>query len=129
MKRVESLTAWFCSTLGVTLLGVTVLIVPEQVFADANSDCSAACCTGCFGTGTCNTLASCWTNCQGTCTACEYMCGSNATCKAQCLTNARATNCPSDALGDCEFPGRSCPLGLGKGTCGASPNGSQCTCK
>ena len=109
MKRVESLTAWFCTTLGVTLLGVTFLIVPEKLFADYVSDCSAACCTGCFGTGTCNTLSTCWSDCQGVCTACELMCGGNPTCQALCLTAAETGQCPNNGSGTaCEDPGKTC---------------------
>jgi hypothetical protein len=99
MNRLESLTARFCTTLGVALLAVSVLVVPEKAFADAASDCSVACCEGCFSTDTCDTLSSCWTNCQGLCTVCESACGSDTTCQAMCLTTARDSQCPNGTGG------------------------------
>ena len=127
MKRVQSLLAWFSTTLGVTLLGVTVLIAPEQVFADTTSDCSAACCTGCFGGGTCDTLASCWTTCQGNCTVCAMMCGSDTTCQALCYTTARSGQCPDDPVSAC-VDSRSCKFGNDASICEPVKGVMSCTC-
>lgn len=130
MNRLEFLSAWFFTTLGVALLAVSVLVVPEKAFADANSDCSAACCTGCFGSGSCDTMSSCWMSCQGSCTGCEAGCGSNTACQALCLTTARAGQCPTNSCGTaCENPGGKCVINGLPDICVWSPGKSSCTCK
>lgn len=129
MNRLESLTAWFCTTLGVTLMAVSVLVAPDKLFADSSSDCGAACCQSCFGTSTCNGgLDSCWTNCTGDCMFCQSMCNGNPTCLAMCLSTARSGQCPDDPVLVCKEAGKVCYNANVAGTCKPTKAGNACTC-
>jgi hypothetical protein len=73
MARLEAVAAWFFNCLGVTLLGVSVLVVPANAFADAGGcevcipgsegydQCVADCCNG--SSGGCNGDPTCVSEC------------------------------------------------------------------
>ena len=49
MSRLEALSAWLFTCLGIVFLGVSILVVPQKAFAQGGGSCNTACCGGCFG--------------------------------------------------------------------------------
>ncbi len=92
MSRLESLASWFFTCLAITLLGGSILVVPQQAFADGYSDCAAACCTACFGGDTCDTFSSCYLDCTSPCFDCVTACKGDKSCEAACAAQKKA--CP-----------------------------------
>lgn len=85
MNRLEASTAWFFSLLGVILLGVSVLVVPERVFASYDpGSCSEACCSALYGEGECDTESAEYKECADNCENCVTACGDIPGCPETC---------------------------------------------
>jgi hypothetical protein len=121
MSRLFAFASWFFTCLGITLLGVSILVVPAEAFADAGSNCYSQCngltgsaYDGCIA-GCCQsqcggvTGSACYYNCA--CEACHLkyqgdpnglsdcykaVCGTDQNCLANCLanTNVDSPQCP-----------------------------------
>lgn len=98
MTRLETMAAWFFTCLGTALLGVSILVVPPNLFADTGSECGSTC------GGECGGDMNCYYSCVGACCAgacqgdsscqqscCEIACGGDQTCLDQC--NAAQKQC------------------------------------
>lgn len=92
MFRLEAVAAWLFTCLGITLLGISVMVVPAKAFADAGSDCQTKCgsdttCLGncCFGS--CGTDYTCTYNC------CQSACSNDSKCIEACGNQANCANC------------------------------------
>ncbi len=119
MSRFIAFNSWFFTCLGITLLGVSILVVPADAFADAGSSCYSICnqppynandaaynaCVGsmccpseCGGSGN-----SCFNSCvgeacqlkyandpNGLSTCCQTVCGSNTN---DCYNNCLVAQC------------------------------------
>lgn len=102
MARLEALAAWFFSCLGIVLLGVSILVVPANAFADAGSDCINLC------TVECGADKNCYNSCVGGCcaTACsgDPVCGEQC-CNAACMGDPTCLNaCLAAQGGICNGP-------------------------
>jgi len=106
MVRLETVASWFFTCLGVTLLGVSILVVPASAFADGgggDSSCTDACrlpypdpspeqydcfrvCCG----GECGSDSACYTSC------CQAACGNDTNCLTACANPAWTKSCPED---------------------------------
>ena len=83
MARLEAAMAWFFSSLGVVLLGCSILVVPADAFADTGSpDCATQCSTDLDPT-----------TCMNTC--CTNLCNGDQTCYSNCM--AQLGGCPGDS--------------------------------
>lgn len=132
MSRLEVVGSWFCTCLGMVLLGLSILVIPGNAFADAGGDCY----NSCLGDPGC-TAVCCATACpnQPTCHAdcCEGACGGNDTCLDMCLAagpiSCQAKVCKDKDLGTCTkvCEGKECKDGLVVGRCFSVASG-DCKC-
>lgn len=105
MRRLEALTAWFCMCLGITLLGVSILVAPAKAFAeDPYQSCGDACCSACFGSDPCDGTSSCYLSCDSTCFACVGNCNGDSGCIASCI--AGTGGCSGSPK--CDIPNNPC---------------------
>ena len=88
--KLNAVGSWFFTCLGITLLGLTILVLPADVLADAGSDCYSGC-AGFSGSD--------FTNCVNNC--CQYKCGSDTTCFNNCAAEA-CSLAPSGLAGCCQ---------------------------
>jgi hypothetical protein len=95
MKFLQAAMGWFFTWLGFGFMGLSILVVPQNAFADYMTDCSDACCTACFGTETCDPMSSCHMSCNGDCQLCAANCKDEGTCIQDCLNQTK--KCASDA--------------------------------
>lgn len=126
----QALASWFCTCLGITLIGCGVLVVPERAFADWVSDCQNGCCKACFGEETCDTLSSCYLDCTQACFACAESCNYDTTC---INNNCQVKMCPGDPcqVGETcfkDYNEDNCPK-TNAGLCDKKSNCSNCICK
>jgi hypothetical protein len=123
MARLEALAAWFFSCLGIVLLGVSILVVPANAFADAGSDCINLC------TVECGADKNCYNSCVGGCCAtacsgdpvcgeqcCNAACMGDPTCMNACLA-AQGKFCNVKPVYDCSDGGRECRYDQDVGGC------------
>jgi hypothetical protein len=128
MGRIEAAAAWFFINLGIVLLGVSILVVPPNLFADTGSSCASLC------NAQCGSDSTCFSSCTGQC--CGTTCNGDNTCMQTCCTSACGTN--STCIQNCDAAaggvvgGVDCQLGLpyckGFGTqalCEANPRDCQ----
>src|SRR5262249_9459124 len=104
MCRLNAMASWLFTCLGITLLGVSILVVPADVFADAGDNCYAGCSTM-YPSG-----GPSYNSCVASC--CGSNCGSDSTCYNNCVA------------GDCELQYGTDQNGL-SGCCTAVCNGDQ----
>jgi len=155
MNRLISSVSWFFACLGVALLMVTPLVVPDEVFADTGSCvCDGSCAVGCIQQ--CSSDPACVAECKESWSfscchekygddpdslagCCENVCGSDNDCLAACSSNAVKTFCAEcsrggDTSGCIKASPPSCPNiscdGTGCTGCSCSPsvNKKKCNC-
>jgi hypothetical protein len=107
MKRLDGLLSWFFTCLGIVLVGVSILVVPQDAFAAYNGECSGTddpqTCCAIFCAGDSNCIGIC---CGDACT------GKDPSCTADCY--AGVVKCAS----------KTCDLG--QGGCAADCKGAFC---
>ena len=138
MSRLSAVGSWFFTCLGITLLAVSILVVPADVFADAGSDCWTGCnnqtvypydtCVAKCCATRCGPDTTCYNNCvAGGCQlqystnptgwdgCCENACGSDQDCLANCadikklcITRNPKTDCSLADQIKCSGPGKYC---------------------
>jgi hypothetical protein len=141
MARLEAWAAWFFSCLGTVLLGVSVLVVPADAFADGGSCSYYDCYMKCSGNQACiDTCAvECCADfcegkgeeCWGTC--CSSACGgSGNSCYDNCVAQGKSDCTDKSKCTPCNFP---CDdVCFGSGSCGPNfcicnkASGSKCKC-
>ncbi len=104
MARLEALVAWVFVSLGIVLLGGSILVVPANAFADAGDDCATQCGDDPMCTQSC---------CDKACDfnpACSKQCFAQVTCRlgnpycvwgTQALCEGRPNDCQG-TLWDCQ---------------------------
>jgi hypothetical protein len=96
MSRFVAFLGWFFTCLGITLLGVSILVVPGEAFADPGSDCYGAC-KNASDSGAC--VAGC----------CQQLCGSNSNDRYNnCVAEANSLLCPNAGGCDNGCAGNNC---------------------
>jgi hypothetical protein len=96
MGRLEAAAAWFFTNLGILLLVASILVVPDNLFADSGSDCVTSCQSNPYYY---NCIAAC---CQSKCLPPGAEPCTNDCCKSACGTDVNCfTNCSTFAIG-CE---------------------------
>ncbi len=127
MRKVEALSAWLFFCLGLVLLGLSILAVPQNAFAQSGGDCSTVCCNSCYPSGSCNMSSACYTDCYAVCDQCVTECQGNQSCINACYATAGDdVNCMNNCMTiNCMLA--PCEVGVG---CNAERNGADCTgCK
>ena len=114
MRRVEAVTAWTFTSLGVALLGLSILVVPSRAFG-YTSECTP--CPGSIDPVGCS-IKCCQTNCGNpTCMdqCCKDACGGDTDCYQNCQAGKQVCvprsvkcepsmvrpRCVANAAGDC----------------------------
>ena len=142
MRKLEALSPWPFFCLGVVLLGVSILVVPQTAFAQGGGSCSVVCCDGCYGTGTCDYSGSCYTACYGGCNSCVTECAGNQSCIDMCYATwyNQEVNCMNDCQNllvcympepNCSGTNAGCNANVGCGNCRClqdNQNSGLCTC-
>jgi hypothetical protein len=109
-----ALASWFFTCLGMTLLGVSILVVPKEAFADSgcyiqcyeNTPACASCTTDPNSQQCMACKSTCCLTCQGgdpsaLAICCQNACGSDEACLANCATNATLAQCPANCNNTC----------------------------
>lgn len=136
IDKLQTAASWFFICFGVTMVGVSILVVPPNAFAQEPGSCGSNCCVACGGPTDCQNLNAgsdaykCWNQCKIDCENCVLNCGGDSSCQAKCKGNSLWLSgpCPNDPVTICQFPGLRCFQGTTPSTCGPSINKSQCTC-
>lgn len=99
MKVIETFSAWFFTLFGVLLIGLSVLVAPDRLFAKGfdGDPCTESCCWAMFGTTACTSNDPAFTPCVSDCKTCVGNCGCDQGCIDNC--SAQVKQCPGD---DCE---------------------------
>lgn len=128
MKRLEAVAAWFFTCLGITLLGCSILVVPEKAFADHwTKDCQEACCYSCYPNEECGYSNECYMSCMSACSECASACNENQSCIDECVQKGKEKclllKCEIDQKclkqgGNCDKSNQYCNK-LGAADCGA----------
>ena len=94
--KLQAVASWFFTCFGITMIGMSLLVVPENAFAQSAGSCDSICCTSCGGTTDCikstDPVYTCWMTCKSNCDNCVSKCNGDTTCEAKCKGDAGAGN-------------------------------------
>src|SRR5437879_678654 len=101
--KLQALASWVFVCFGITMIGVSILVVPANAFADEYDPCRDACCEAAKAAGgECDTMKNkSYMDCLGECFDCVNNCGSNEACKAACAQQ-QTPGCLSASPSPCD---------------------------
>ncbi len=98
MRKLEGMAAYFFTCLGINFLVCSILVVPEDAFADHWIEpCQNACCDSCFPNEDCDKGSECYMNCVSPCLTCGADCNEDPGCIDGCVAQAKK-RCDGDSV-------------------------------
>lgn len=137
MVKFETFAAWLCTSMGLALVGLSILVVPADAFADYSGNpcswcrteldpgkCASTCCLPYSG----DDRSACCADACGANTDClSACCGGDSACIAK--STLLSGQCPDGPVMGCKKLKTPCDLPLKVGACVGSTNMSQCDCQ